>query len=113
MRLLIRFIVNMAAVVIAAYLLEGVSIDGFTTLVLATLALAIINTVLKPVLHVLAFPINALTLGLFSLIINGFLILLVEYLVPGFTVASFWWAIGFSLVLSIVSGLLHLLTPGD
>ncbi len=111
MRLLIRFIVNMAAVVIAAYLLAGVTIDGFMSLVLATVILGIINTIIKPVLTILAFPINALTLGLFSLIINGFLIILVDRLVPGFEVASFLWAIAFSLVLSIVSGLLHLVTP--
>jgi putative membrane protein len=111
MKLLIHFLVNLAAVAIAAALLSGVAIHGFESAVLVTVVLGVINTIIKPVLNILAMPINLLTLGLFSLIVNGVLVLVVAHLVPGFVVVNFLWAIIFSLVLSIVSFVLHLITP--
>jgi len=111
MRILLSLLINMAAVALAAYLLAGVSIVGFASLFLAAVLIGVVNTVVKPVLSILAFPINFFTFGLFSIVLNGLLVLLVDYLVPGFSVANIWWAIAFSIVLSIVSGLLHLVTP--
>jgi putative membrane protein len=112
MRILIRLIVNMAAVALAAYLLAGVSVAGPVSLLLAAVLLGIVNTIVRPILNILAFPINLFTFGLFSIILNGFLVLFVARVVPGFTVANIWWAIAFSFVLSIVSFFLHLFVPG-
>ena len=70
------------------------------------------NRGMKPVLVILTLPITFLTLGLFLLVINAGLVLLAAKLIPGFTVESFWWALGFSLVLSVVQGLLNALDGG-
>jgi len=108
MRLIFNFLVNVAAVALTAYLLAGVSLNGFVSAVLVTIVLGIFNLIVKPVLNILAFPINLLTFGLFSIVLNGILILIAARLVPGFTVANFWWAIIFSIVLAIVNFVLHI-----
>lgn len=102
---LIRFLFSGLAVLLAAYLLPGVHVDhyGYALLVAAVLALA--NLLVKPVLIVLTIPITIFTLGLFLLVINALIILLVDYLVPGFRVEGFWWALGFSLILSIFNSM--------
>ncbi len=100
---LIRWLIHALAVVIAAYLLPGVSVSGFLAALLTALVLGLINAVLKPILILLTLPINILTLGLFTLVINAVLILLTSAIVPGFEVRSFWWALLFSLVLSLVN----------
>ena len=69
--------------------------------------LGIINAFIKPVLIILTLPINILTLGLFTFVINALIIILTSGLVPGFKVNGFWWALLFSIVLSIVNSFLH------
>src|SRR5579884_1211422 len=103
MRLLINWIVDAAAIIIAAYLLPGVHINNFLTALIAAVVLGIINVLIKPVLLLLTLPITILTLGLFALVINGLLILLASAIVPGFHVDGFLWAVLFSIVLSIVN----------
>ena len=110
MEIIIRALVNALAVWIAAYVLPGVKVDSFLTAVVVAVILGIANAVLKPILIVLTIPITVVTLGLFIFVINAFLILLVARLVPGFTVANFWWALGFSLVLSLVNSFLQSLS---
>jgi len=109
MKLIVRLLVNGLAVAIAAYLLPNVMIDSFFTAIIVAVVLAAINTFLKPVVSILALPINILTLGLFSIIINAGFILLVSMFVNGFQVGGFITAIIFSLVLSIVSSILRVL----
>lgn len=75
--------------------------------VLVALALAIINHTIKPIITIISLPINIVTLGLFSFVINGLMILLADKLVDGFTVPSLLMAIYFSIVLSIINWLLH------
>lgn len=77
------------------------------TAVLVALALAIINHTIKPIIMIVSLPINIVTLGLFSFVINGLMILLASKLVDGFTVPSLLMAIYFSIVLSIINWLLH------
>ena len=105
MNLFFRWLLASIAVAITAYLLPGVSADTVTVVVVTALVLGIINTFVKP----LVIPLNILTLGLFTLVINAFLVLLTARLVPGFEVANFWWAILFSLVLAIVNSFLSLM----
>ena len=69
--------------------------------------LAIINNTIKPIISALAFPITVLTLGLFSLVINGAMIVLASLIVPGFSIPSFGMAIVFALVMSLVNWVLH------
>lgn len=110
MALLLRWLIYSVAILITAYLLPGVQIDTFTTALVAALVLGILNAVLRPFLLLLTLPINILTLGLFTFVINAAVILLTDGLVDGFSVDNFWWALLFSLILSVISGLLFNLT---
>ena len=105
MKFIIRFLLNGLAVLATSYILDGVSIDGYLTALIVALVLAAANAIVKPILIVLTIPITVLSLGLFLLVINALIILLVDYLVPRFEVEGFWWALLFSLILSIFNSL--------
>ncbi|WP_129125441.1 phage holin family protein [Geomonas oryzae] len=107
MGIIIKWLLNGLAIVITAYLLPGVSLTGFGAALITALVLGLINTFIKPVLLLLTLPLNILTLGLLTFVINALLIMLTSALVSGFTVHGFGWALLFSLVLSIVSFLLN------
>lgn len=100
---LIRLILSAVAVLICAYVLPGAHVDGFITAIVVAGVLAILNIFLKPILVILTIPITFVTLGLFLLVINTILVLLVDWLVPGFTVDNFWWALVFSILLSFIN----------
>lgn len=102
-----RLILNTIAVLVAAYLVPGVHLSGLFAAFIVVIVLGLLNTLLKPILLLLTLPINFLTLGLFTWVINAALILLASALVPGFSVDSFVPALLFSLVLSLVNALLH------
>lgn len=106
-RLLINLLVNGLAVFITAYILPGVVVDGFVAAIIAAVILGMVNTFIKPLLIILTLPITIMTLGLFILVINAFLVLLVSVVVPGFVVAGIWWAVLFSIVLALVSAVLE------
>lgn len=105
MNLIIQFLLNGLAVVVAAYILPGVSVDGYGTALIVALVLSIANVIVKPILIVLTIPLTIATLGLFLLVINAIIIMLVDALVPDFEVANFWWALAFSLILSLINAL--------
>lgn len=106
MEILISWLVSSLAIIIAAYVLPGVQVDNFLAALVAALVLGIINSVLKPILLLLTLPINVLTLGLLTFVINALLVMLAASIVPGFHVNGFWWALLFSIVLSIVNTVL-------
>lgn len=106
MQLLISWIILSFAVYIAAYILPGVSVPGIFPTIVTAMFIGIVNTFLRPVLLILTLPVNILTLGLFTFVINALLILLVSVIVPDFKVDSFWWAMAFSIILSLVNGFL-------
>ena len=110
MNLIIRFLLNGLAVFLTAYLLPNVDVDGYGTALIVALVLSIANIIVKPILILFTIPITILTLGLFLLVINALIILLVDYLVDGFDVDGFWWALLFSLILSIFNSLFEDLT---
>lgn len=110
MGLLISWLVSTAAILITAYVLPGVSIGGFGVALIVAIVLGLINMFLRPLILLLTLPVNILTLGLFTFVINAALVLLAARIVPGFMVAGFWWALLFSLVLAVVNALLHSLT---
>ena len=107
MNAIIFVLVNALAVFVSSYILPGVKVDSFLTAVVVAVLLGVLNTFAKPVLIILTLPINILTLFLFVFVINAFLVLFTSSLVPGFHVAGFWWALVFSLVLSIVTSFLN------
>jgi len=108
MKLIANLLVNGFAVFLADYFLEGIYIKDFKTAIIVALVLGILNTFLKPILELLAFPLNLLTLGLFRLLINGFIVFLVSWFVSGFIVSNFFWAVIFSIVLSIINWIFNL-----
>lgn len=111
MQTLLTLFVDTIALLITGYVLQaGVTISDFWSAVIVVLVLGIVNMVIKPILVILTLPLNIITLGLFTFVINALVILLVDYLVPGFAVQSFGWALLFSIVLSIVNAVLHRLT---
>jgi putative membrane protein len=107
MWILINWFITTVAIIITAYLLPGVAVRGLGAAVVTALVLGLINAFIRPILIVLTLPLNILTLGLFTFVLNALLVLLTSSIVPGFYVRSFWWALLFSLVFSIVSFLLH------
>ena len=107
MRLIVKWILFSLAIYGTAYLLPGIHVPDFTTALMAALGLGIINAILRPILLILTLPINILTLGLLTFVINALLVMLAAQVVPGFVVDNFWWAVLFSLVVSVLNGLLH------
>jgi len=107
MRLLLKLLINTLAVVVASRLLPGVAVDSLLTAVIVAIVLAGVNAVVKPVLVLLTLPATILSLGLFLFVINAAMVLLTAWLVPGFAVAGFWWALLFSLVVSLIGSVLH------
>ena len=91
------------AIIISAYILPGVAVASFFAAFVTAVVLGIINAFIKPILIVLTLPLNVLTLGLFTLVINALLIMLTGIIVPGFEVVNFWWALLFGLILSLVN----------
>lgn len=110
MEFLLQWLVASVAIIIAAYVLPGVHVDGFFAAMVTALILGLINAFLKPILIILTLPVNILTLGLFTFVINAALILLASMIVPGFKVDGFWWALIYGILLSIVMFALKKLT---
>lgn len=101
-----KIIATAIAVVIGAYILPGVDVeDSVITVIILAVVLALLNTFLKPLLVFLTLPATIITLGLFLLVINALIILAADWLVDGFEVRNFWWALLFSFIVSFISSL--------
>ncbi len=109
---LIRLVVNAVALMICAYLLPGVSVTGLGGAIVAALVLGIVNAVLRPILFLLTLPLQVLTLGLFTFVINGLLFWFVGHLGIGLVVDGFWAAFFGAIVLGIVSFVLSSVFSG-
>ncbi|OQA92144.1 MAG: Membrane protein of unknown function [Elusimicrobia bacterium ADurb.Bin231] len=107
--LIVKWCVNIIALSVVVYLVPGIYIERWQTAIAAGILLAFLNTFLKPILLFLTLPFNILTLGLFTLIVNGIIFFLVSKLVSGFTLASFWNAVLGSIFFSIVSFFLNIM----
>ncbi len=103
MKLLISLLLNGLLVFIASALLSGVHIEGFVTAIIVSVLLCMVNSFIKPILTFFTLPITILTLGLFLFVINGAMVLLVDGLLSNFRVDGLLWAIGFSIVVSILN----------
>lgn len=103
MGILLKWLALSLAIMFVGWVVPGISISSFITALIASVAIALVNLVIKPVLVLLTLPINILTLGLFVLVINALLFMFVAYLVPGVEVDGFWSAFLGALILSIIS----------
>jgi putative membrane protein len=107
MGILIRWTILTVSIITASYLLEGIHISGFFSAFFAAAALGILNALFRPILLILTLPINVLTLGLFTFIINALMLKMASGIIPGFEVHGFWTAVIGSLIISVISWLLN------
>lgn len=106
--LLLRWLIQTIAIYAAANLLDGIEVTGFAPALLTAAVLGILNAFVRPVLLLLTLPINVLSLGLFTFVINGLMLKLADVVIAGLTINGFWPALVASLVISLVSWLLNL-----
>ena len=104
--LIIRILINGIALMATASLINGIYADGFVAVLVAALVLGIVNAIIRPIIMVLTLPLNFLTLGLLTFVINGLMLKLTSVVVSGFDVVGFWPAIVGALVLSVISTVL-------
>ena len=105
--LVVRWLFLTVAILVAAHLIQGFEVKGFWSAFLAAAILGVLNALFRPVLIILTLPINILTLGLFTFVINAILVMMVSGVVGGFEVHGFWSALLGSLIISLVSWLLN------
>jgi putative membrane protein len=103
MRLILTWLINTVALMALPYLMHSVTVSNFTTALIAALVLALVNTLIRPVLVILTLPVTFLSLGLFVLVINALLFWMVATLVDGFHVAGFWSAFLAAILYSVIS----------
>lgn len=101
--ILTKILVGGVSVLISDWILSGISLETWWTGFLLAAVIILINLTLKPLMVILTLPITFLSLGLFLLVINALVILMAAELIPGFYVEGFWWALAFSIVLSLVN----------
>jgi putative membrane protein len=101
MKTILKILITALALIIAEYLVPGISIDGYYTALIVALLLGIINLTIRPILIILTLPISLLTLGFFTFIINGFLFWFIATFVEGFSVSGFWVAVLGAFIVSV------------
>ena len=105
--LIVKVLINAAALMFTSNLIDGIYVDGFGSVLVAAIILGIVNAIIRPLLLILTLPLNVLTLGLLTFVINGFMLKLAAAVVGGFDVVGMWPALGGALVLSVVSTVLN------
>ena len=105
---IIRWVVNALALLVAAWILKGIVISSYLSLFVAAFVIGLLNAFLRPVVLLLTLPLNILTLGLFTLVVNGIMLLLAGDVVRGFEVHGFFSAVFAALIMGCVSFLLNL-----
>nr|WP_294780036.1 phage holin family protein [uncultured Flavobacterium sp.] len=113
MKLLLRLLVTAALVLLLSNLLTGVHVASFGTAVIVAVVLGLLNLFIKPILVLLTLPVTVVTLGLFLLVINAIIILLCTNIVGGFAVNSFWTALIFSVILSVLQSITYKILGDD
>ena len=101
MKIIIRWLLLAAALLLVANVYAGVSVSGFGAAMVAALVLGLLNTLVRPVLVLLTFPVTLVTLGLFLFVINALMFWMASYVLDGFQVAGFWSALIGSVLYSL------------
>ena len=105
--LLVRWLLLTISIIVTSYLVDGIHVTSFFSAFFAAAVLGILNALFRPILIVITLPINILTLGLFTFVINALLLKMASGVVPGFYVQGFWSAVFGSLIISLVSWMLN------
>ncbi len=101
--IVLRWVVNAGGLLLVGALFDGVHVAGVGWALVAAAFLGVMNALIRPLVLILTLPINVLSLGLFTLVVNGFMLWLVGKLLRGFSVEGFWTAVGAALIMSIIS----------
>lgn len=107
MGLLVRWLILTAAIMVASYLIQGIEVNGFFSALFAAAILGVLNVFFRPILLILTLPINILTLGFFTFVINAVLLKMASGVISGFVVHGFWSAVFGGFIISVVSWLLN------
>ena len=102
-KLLVKWGLSAVALMFLAYLLPGIVVKSFGSALLAAAVIALLNSIVRPMLIVLTLPVTVVTLGLFLLVINALMFWLAGSMLSGFEVSSFWWALAGAIVYSLLS----------
>ena len=106
--LVIKWLILTVAVLAASYLIENINVTGFFAALFAAAAIGFLNMFFKPILLILTLPLNIMSLGLFTFLINAFLLKMASGVIPGFTVVGFWSTVFGAIVISIVNWFLNM-----
>jgi len=113
-KLLVRWVCNVIALFLAAWILSGISYGNqWWTLFIAAAVFTLVNAWVKPILTVLSIPFIVVTLGLFYFLINVLMLYITDWIVPDFEIKTFWWAVLGAIIVSIINGLLNMFLPDD
>ncbi len=107
MGLLVRWLILTAAIMVAAYLIRGIEVSGFASAFFAAAILGVLNVFFRPILLILTLPLNIVTLGFFTFVINALLLKMASGVISGFVVHGFWSAVFGGFIVSVVSWLLN------
>lgn len=103
--LLLRWIINALSLLLTAHVIQGIEVQGFFAALIAVLVLGIANAIIRPILIFLTLPLNIMTLGLFTFVINGFILYMVGAVVEGIEISGFLAALAGTILLSVISSL--------
>jgi putative membrane protein len=104
--LLVNLLINTVSIFVVAYILTGIQIDSFVTALIVAVVMAVLNVTLKPLLFIITIPLTIITFGLFIFVLNVMVLYAAAWMIDGFQIAGFWWALLFSLLVSFVNGVL-------
>jgi putative membrane protein len=104
---IIKILGNIIAIYLGTFFFTEISVSSTATIVIAGFVLWIVNIIIRPLLILITIPVNLLTLGLFSLVINTWMVMLVGKLIEGFTIRGFWTAFFIALLVSFVNAILE------
>lgn len=110
--LTIRWLTLTAAIIVASYMIDGIRVTGVFSAIFAAAALGILNAFFRPIAQILTLPINILSLGLFTFIVNAVMLKMASGIIPGFDVQGFWAAVWGAFLISVVSWLLNAFIGG-
>lgn len=102
-----KTLISAGSIALLAFLLDGIIVEGnFFYIILIAIVLSLLNSIVRPILIFLTLPATIVSMGLFLLVINAAIVMLAGYFMDGFTVTSFWWALLFSILLSVINSVM-------
>ena len=104
--ILVNLLIYTISIFAVSYILPGIEVDSFMTALIVAVVMAVLNVTLKPLLILITIPLTVITFGLFLLVVNVLVLYVADALIDGFHIAGFWWALAFSLLVSLVNSIL-------